>query len=266
LRFIADDNDVTPLPDHYLAKCEADCDSDADCKYGLVCFQREIGDSDVPGCVGNATLINDGEDDFCIEPPADNALVLFGDNKFPESNYPLGECQGDCDGDEDCGDGLLCFERDDDTTVPNCVGDGVWGFDYCYSPPTVVTFIGGYEKGYYEVQLCQGDCDYDSDCALGLVCYRRGSGVGGDVPGCDGDATKVGTGAEDYCIVRPTSNTLNIAYDYEDDIGTYPIGACSADCDTDEDCAGSLRCFERNADEPVPGCVGNGEEGYFYCV
>jgi hypothetical protein len=64
----------------------------------LVCFQREIGDSDVPGCVGNATLINDGEDDFCIEPPADNALVLFGDNKFPESNYPLGECQGDCDG------------------------------------------------------------------------------------------------------------------------------------------------------------------------
>jgi hypothetical protein len=23
LRFIADDNDVTPLPDHYLAKCEA---------------------------------------------------------------------------------------------------------------------------------------------------------------------------------------------------------------------------------------------------
>jgi hypothetical protein len=78
----------------------------------------------------------------------------------------------------------------------------------------------------------RADCDYDSDCALGLVCYRRGSGVGGDVPGCDGDATKVGTGAEDYCIVRPTSNTLNIAYDYEDDIGTYPIGACSADCDT----------------------------------
>jgi hypothetical protein len=65
-----------------------------------VCFQREIG-ADVPGCVGDATLVNDGDDDFCIEPPANNTLVLFAfadDEGFPESAYPMGECQGECDG------------------------------------------------------------------------------------------------------------------------------------------------------------------------
>jgi hypothetical protein len=122
LRFIADDNEVD-LPEHSLGKCEAgkkkghiayrelksaanstlvslsfqDCDTDKDCEYGLVCFQRELGESDVPGCVGDASLVNDGDDDFCIEPPADT-LVLVGDDGFPESAYPMGECQGDCDG------------------------------------------------------------------------------------------------------------------------------------------------------------------------
>jgi hypothetical protein len=63
----------------------------------LVCYQRELGETDVPGCVGDATLVNDGTDDFCIEPPADNSLLLFGDNGLPESSYPLGACQGECD-------------------------------------------------------------------------------------------------------------------------------------------------------------------------
>jgi hypothetical protein len=79
-----------------------DCDSDADCQLGLVCFFREAGTSDVPGCIGNANLINQGDDDFCILPPSPNTLVIRGDDtddgtKFPAGAFPLGECEGDCD-------------------------------------------------------------------------------------------------------------------------------------------------------------------------
>lgn len=52
----------------------------------------------MPGCVGNATVVNDGNDDFCIEPPTANTLVIMGDDDSPESAYPFGECQGECDG------------------------------------------------------------------------------------------------------------------------------------------------------------------------
>lgn len=57
--------------------------------------------------------------------------------------------------DDDCGLGLVCFERDDETPVPGCVGDGVWGFDYCYRPPAIVEYVGDYEMGYYELGNCQ---------------------------------------------------------------------------------------------------------------
>lgn len=56
-----------------LFACEGDCDSDADCAPGLVCFQRDTGS--VPGCNssaarddrGNAMMNWDGWD-FCIDP------------------------------------------------------------------------------------------------------------------------------------------------------------------------------------------------------
>ena len=33
-----------------------------------------------------------------------------------------------------------------------------------------------------------------------------------------------------------------------------PLAVCESDCDYDRDCAGTLRCFERDNKEPVPGC------------
>lgn len=80
------------------------------------------------------------------------------------------------------------------------------------------------------------DCDFDSDCAIGLVCFFRGLGDGteGAVPGCIGDAEDVENGDEDFCIPRPTPNTLSSVYDDIDGgvNGQRPIGLCSGDCDT----------------------------------
>jgi len=33
-----------------LGQCEGDCDSDADCKKGLVCYHRDTSADLVPGC------------------------------------------------------------------------------------------------------------------------------------------------------------------------------------------------------------------------
>ena len=40
-------------------------------------------------------------------------------------------CEGDCDRDSDCGDGLRCFQRDGYTQVPGCKGTGKNNWDYC---------------------------------------------------------------------------------------------------------------------------------------
>lgn len=59
--------------------------------------------------------------------------------------FPLTRCQGDCDYDSDCEDGLTCFQRSSQDSVPGCQ-DGGEGFfssvDYCILPieePTTMT-------------------------------------------------------------------------------------------------------------------------------
>jgi len=44
-----------------------------------------------------------------------------------------------------------------------------------------------------------------------------------------------------------------------------PRSKCQGDCNNDSDCEGDLRCFSREQNEPVPGCVGNGSTGVNYC-
>ena len=44
------------------------------------------------------------------------------------------KCHGDCDHDEDCADGLVCFQRMRNETVPGCVGFALDFFDYCVEP------------------------------------------------------------------------------------------------------------------------------------
>ena len=46
------------------------------------------------------------------------------------------------------------------------------------------------------LQLCEGDCDRDADCAPGLKCFQRGGLE--PVPGCSG----TGISGWDYCV-RP---------------------------------------------------------------
>lgn len=112
------------------------------------------------------------------------------------------------------------------------------------------------------------DCDYDSDCGLGLVChYRHFEGDNSisvtSVPGCRGDPLE-----EDFCVKPATDNTVVIVADKEDDLGMehYPLGMCQGDCWGDDDCEGGLKCFYvANWGHLPPGCIGNAEDKYSYC-
>lgn len=71
-----------------------DCDGDTDCNFGLICFQRSLGEKAVPGCSGDADFVGDGFDDFCIQPADLFTLVVIGDEGIPATAFPLGQCQG----------------------------------------------------------------------------------------------------------------------------------------------------------------------------
>lgn len=75
----------------------------------------------------------------------------------------------DCDADEDCGDGLLCFQRDENELVPGCVGAGELGWDYCFAPVPPLTFVGDFEMDFYQLQECEGGTI--SSCKCLELCF-----------------------------------------------------------------------------------------------
>jgi hypothetical protein len=149
-----DGDDVFPL-----GRCEGDCDSDADCDTGLVCFQRS-GTQGVPGCEGTG----DSGDDYCYEPepipPPPNSLDDAGSCS---SRKPCDKCQGDCGNkDNNCATGLVCYARTGGESVPGCVSGGegdVTGADYCSDPSQngLPTYIPGKATVYQNgLRLSEG--------------------------------------------------------------------------------------------------------------
>merc|ERR1711971_1081299 len=110
-------------------------------------------------------------------------LWHLGNN--PSTDLKLGRCEGDCDSDSDCADGLMCYQRDGYDSVPGCAGGGSSGQDYCAI------------KG-------EGDCYSDNDCQEGLVCYHA-TGTSSYFPGCEGGSPK---NNQDYCVDPADSKKL----------------------------------------------------------
>jgi len=63
LKFAGNDDTIS----NSLDICEADCDTDADCRPGLVCFHPDKRGQHVPGCWGD---VSDQLFDHCIDPAA----------------------------------------------------------------------------------------------------------------------------------------------------------------------------------------------------
>jgi hypothetical protein len=59
--------------------CQGDCDSDADCEDGLICFQRGSLE-EVPGCLGAGDVADSYSTDVCIPSP-------YANYKYTQARY-----------------------------------------------------------------------------------------------------------------------------------------------------------------------------------
>ena len=83
---------------------------------------------------------------------------------FKHENGALGKCEGDCNKDDDCGDGLLCFRRAEnggwrEMQVPGCKANEdhpMRRVDYCYDPlDSVKSIIGRGEPDVDEDEIIE---------------------------------------------------------------------------------------------------------------
>jgi len=110
-------------PGSGLQECEGDCDNNDDCSGNLQCFHDGIP----PGCEGAAENITA---DYCYDPDQNNLDQVSWLGWSPASG--LQKCEGDCDSDNDCSDGLQCFH---DGIPLGCYGAAYDpSSDYCYDP------------------------------------------------------------------------------------------------------------------------------------
>lgn len=384
---------VMATPSTPLQKCEGDCDSDNECAESLVCMQRN-GNEPVPGCTGLTQARY--SIDFCYSPldpfineesfDTDSTGGTFqetgtqvtetgtttttGDGTFQEKGTQVTEtdttttvgdmplkvvvgiygshtgklqrCEGSCKTDNDCANGLECMFRVRNEPVSGCTGltaskaklnfcipgsksgsnnnnnnNGNSGTDYWTDNgnqddttkddtltneflPSLEVIYGVGSTNKRMLQVCEGDCDGDHECAGRLRCMQRDANE--DVPGCTGatisrdgidfcynpnisqddsdpEFVEVGT-ASPVAAPRAASPTAaptpipafrgsNILNDFadEDKPELYPLGRCQGDCDKDSDCESGLVCYQRTTDSHlVPGCLGDTSSVTDYCI
>tara|TARA_B110000208_G_scaffold159306_1_gene193893 strand:- start:820 stop:1497 length:678 start_codon:yes stop_codon:yes gene_type:complete len=172
----------------------------------------------------------------------------------------LGMCQGDCDSDEHCRAGLVCYHSSVSGNVAKgCKGKTKGMNDYCIigtrTPtkfPTVfktqdaarltehwgnahIGAVGG-------LGMCQGDCDSDDHCRDDLVCHHS-SKSGNVVPACFGKTNTY----YDYCIP---------AY--------AKIDECDVTHCTEWTCAQWCKCYAATS-ESLYAASGCGDDGTLPC-
>jgi hypothetical protein len=84
------------------------------------------------------TTISDIPDPLPL--PTQLRTKYIGNNGSPESGFPLGECEGDCDRNSDCEGDLICHQRSAHEAVPGCDGgkDDSSDTDYCIRPTATI--------------------------------------------------------------------------------------------------------------------------------
>jgi hypothetical protein len=206
---------------------EGDCDSNDDCKEGLVC-SKDAG----------ARYELDPTTDVCERPedvPVNGACVQeLGSWEYcsdPKCG-PCGENEGDCDADIECAADLVCLE---DTGADQEFDAAV---DLCGPAPKGHCQLQKGDWGYCSDPLCgpckeeQGDCDSDAECAGDLVCVSN-VGANYNLP-----ATM------DVCLESTLRSCDKSEGDwgYCSDLACGPCGVGQGDCDDDNQCSEGLVC------------------------
>lgn len=117
----------------------------------------------------------------------------------------LGACTGECDAGQ-CARGLTCFQRSSRASpIPGCRGSGGGsGWDYCTAGP--IPLSGRNDGSARGLSACNGECDSDTQCEAGTVCFQREDNE--PTPGCFGPGPSGANGNWDYCAIAGTPNLL----------------------------------------------------------
>jgi hypothetical protein len=255
-----------------LGPCQGDCDKDSHCQDGLYCFQRDAR-GPVPGCEGGE---NDRSlTDYCVHKdlsqvprsphtnnpsnsPQSNSIEAIEVEVFTRSNNPsaLGPCQGDCDKDSHCQDELYCFQRDARGSVPGCKGgeNDRSRTDYCVHKDSSQAPISPPTKA-------------PSNSPLSIPTSPAPS----ESPSLSSPPTPAPTPVP---TPAPTASKgpsnpnfpALVSYGGSPPDYRFPLGLCEGDCDLDSQCQAGMICFQRTQNVPVPGCAGNDHTKTDYCI
>eukprot|EP00986_Skeletonema_menzelii_P018533 scaffold26655_cov153-Skeletonema_menzelii.AAC.3 len=263
-----------------LGECEGDCDNNNQCAGDLICYQRK-GNEDVPGCTGGRS--DSSRTDYCIRSPSDAAISTLSSRtsvlKVPTPTLlptpaptakpspaqvaqaaqkevkfirwtpraPLGECEGDCDGDHQCAGDLICHQRDANEEVPGCTGGGSDNkvTDYCIRPATDATIS----------TTSSSPTPLPHTSVASVSPTPTPTPLPTPAPTAKPSPAQVAQAVQkEVKFIRWTPRA--------------PLGECEGDCDNDNECAGDLVCHQRDANEEVPRCTGGGSDNKAtdYCI
>jgi Notch-like protein len=121
----------------------------------------------------------------------------------------------------------------------------------------LVELSGDNDGAATNLQACIGECDSDDQCAAGLTCFQRDGDIA--IPGCSG----TGVSGWDYCHKAP-DNSIPLS---GGNVGSATnLAACTGECDSDDQCAAGLKCFQSESEQTIPGCTGTKEAvDWDYC-
>ena len=207
---------------------------------------------------------------------------------FVTSNNPPGIltlCQGDCDEDDDCEGDLVCFQRGKYDDVPGCSGIDSSRTDYCYDP-SAQTSTTTQAPVPAPVPATAAPVPVPATAAPATaapvpvpVTAAPATAAPVLVP-----ATAAPVPATTAPVPVPFPATSAPASGSGSGAGLVPLDflgsnpntsgnnnkllECEGDCDNDDDCDGTLVCFQRNRGSSgnVPGCSGSDGSSNDYCV
>jgi hypothetical protein len=178
---------------------------------------------------------------------ANRQLSLAHVNADPNDDAPFGICEGDCDTDDDCEVGLLCFQRNSTQPVPGCEGgeQDTTPSDYCILDVTPAPSVSSAPSQQPSTTFSPSQAPSESV----------------QPSAAPSESFKPSTSANPS--LAPTPKPLGLLFAYPEEgppTDAYPLGLCVGDCDTDDQCAEGLFCFLRVANTAVPGCIGGEED------
>lgn len=195
-------------------------------------------------------------------------LMAFG-GEPDASRFPLQLCQGDCDEDDECDDGLVCFQRDAPPPggtwpeVPGCIGGGDFAAqtDFCIA---LVESTLGAPTNAPTKRPTQAPTEQPSLARSGVPTEEvQSTGPTTEMPsmGPSTAAPSLVPSSAAYWKLPELDFVGN-----DGNLQGMPLGVCQGDCDTDEDCLDELVCFQRALNEPIPACRGDGMPSMDYCI